>query len=902
MKSFLFVCYLMITIFSFPAFATNYYLSNTGNDLGSGTSPADPWHTISQLNTSALFPGDSILFLSGNIFRGQVNIVSGGSELAFLYFGTYGGSEPAIISGAESVFNWTGGTGNIYQAALLQSPAHLFMNNAQMTIARFPNSGFQIHQEGTGNTGFVDTALNQPEGYWNGATIRMRTSDRRYETNIVSSFSSSTITFQNNSSNNIENGYGYYLDNLFSALDTTGEWYYDAANQLVYFYSAADPNLSVMEASVYDDGLMIQNGSSFIVISNLRFEKQRRSGVNLALNSSFIQIVGCNFFFQGERGISCINGATDCVVEQNEFTDINGLGIGDNKLLRVSIHQNTFKRINLVPGYGLNEPNNGYAIVCSSSDSISVSANSIDSTGNGGIFCGAFNSVFRENIIQYTLLTLNDLGAIYCYGAQGSQSDFISNIILFCYGNNDGTPSNEIKNAGLYLDAAFNNSEIIKNTVANAVNGIWIKDGSSQNNISGNLIYGCSKSQLLLQEGITIGATAENKVHGNTFYALSESQEIIFLSSPFETFNPVALDSNYYFNPYNFYAIRMDIAPGLSDYPRFFTLPQWQNTMQSDYNSQATYFFWNRYHVADTLLGELIENGDFTNNFDGWMPGQTDSIVMTLDNSTPLDYGCLKLVANVKDSSSPGNIFHSGFELESGNFYRLKLSNYSIKKGNVAVKLKENFGSFAFATIPRFFPFDSFRLNYEVVVAASKDCNPCRIDLQLYGTDSLVWADNISLVPVSVSYIEPSKKSRLFINDLPVETSINLQDSIFFDLDQNIVTQQIILPPYSSSVLIFDSALITSQQQFSEARKNMYLFPNPITAGSTLHVSNGNEPGIQGHLELIDLTGKLIDHHFIEPYTIDIHYKLPNNIPAGIYFLKISSGKNIFSGKIVVVE
>lgn len=902
MKTFPFIFYLMIIIFSYPALATNYYLSNNGNNLSSGTSPADPWQTISQLNTAILLPGDSIFFLSGDIFNGQIVIASGGNESAYLYFGTYDGTEPAIIAGADAVMNWNSVTGNIYHAPLTKTPAHLFMNNVQMTIARFPNSGFQIHQGGTGNTGFVDSALGQPDEYWNGATIRMRTSDRKYETGIVSSFSNSTITFQNSTSNNIENGYGYYFDNLLSELDTAGEWYYDAANQLVYVYATADPNLSTIEASVYDDGLTIQNGSSFIVIKDLRFEKQRRNGINLTENSSFIQISRCSFFRQGERGISITNGATDCLVQQNEFTDINGQGIGDNNLLRVSIHNNTFKRINMFPGYGLDEPNNGYAMVCGISDSINVSSNRIDSTGSGGIFCGAFNSVFRENVIRNTLITMNDLGAIYCYGPQGSHSEFINNIILFCHSSNEGTPANEIKNAGIYLDEAFMESEVINNTITDALHGIWIRDGSSKNNISGNLIYGCSKSQLMLQEGYVEGATVENKVHGNIFYALSESQELVLLSSSFESFNPVALDSNYYFNPYNFYAIRMDIAPGLSEFPKFFTLPQWQNATLSDYNSHATYFFWNRYHVAETLGEELIDNGKFSNNFDGWDIGQEDSIFMALDNSTPLDFGCLKLIATVEDPASAGNVFHNGFELDSGKYYRLNLSNYSIKKGNVAVKLKETSGIFAFVSSPRFFPFESFRLNYEIVLTVSDSCTPCRIDLQLYGSDSLVWIDNVSLIPVSVFYNDPRKKSRLFINESSVEKTINLQDSIFFDLDQQVITQQIILAPYSSAVLVFDSALISSDQQFPETLFKTQLFPNPTAAGNTLHISNVIKSEARGHLKLFNLTGELIDEGFIYPYTSDINYKLPKNIPAGIYVLKILSGATAYTYRIVVSE
>lgn len=321
-----------------------------------------------------------------------------------------------------------------------------------------------------------------------------------------------------------------------------------------------------------------------------------------------------------------------------------------------------------------------------------------------------------------------------------------------------------------------------------------------------------------------------------------------------------------------------------------------------DNYSHATYFFWNRYKVTDTLSDELIQNGTFNNNFDGWVNEQPDSITMLLDNSTPLDNGCVKLEMSVTDASSEGNIYHSGFTVDSGKFYRVSLNTYSIKKGNVAVKLKENSGTYALASLQRFFPFETARNNYETVVNISSGCDTCRIDLQLYGSDSMLWIDNISLLPVSVSYTEPAKKSRLFVNESGSELTIALEDSIFFDLDQNIITQQLILPPYCSAVLIFDSSLISSDEQLPMAPSNITAFPNPAIAGSTIFLSLNREPGINYQITLRDAVGKLLDQKQLDNYNNATEYTLPKNIQGGLYFLNILSGTKIFIAKIVVAE
>ncbi len=48
------------------SFATNYYVSSSGNDGSSGTSESSPWETLSKLDAVDFIAGDKIHFKCGD--------------------------------------------------------------------------------------------------------------------------------------------------------------------------------------------------------------------------------------------------------------------------------------------------------------------------------------------------------------------------------------------------------------------------------------------------------------------------------------------------------------------------------------------------------------------------------------------------------------------------------------------------------------------------------------------------------------------------------------------------------------------------------------------------------------------------------------------------------------------
>ena len=80
--------------------ASTYFVSNSlGNDTNSGLSSQTPIKSISRLNTFNFFPGDSILFKSGDTFLGMFWLKGSGNSSHPIVVDTYGGLDKASING-----------------------------------------------------------------------------------------------------------------------------------------------------------------------------------------------------------------------------------------------------------------------------------------------------------------------------------------------------------------------------------------------------------------------------------------------------------------------------------------------------------------------------------------------------------------------------------------------------------------------------------------------------------------------------------------------------------------------------------------------------------------------------------------------------------------------------------
>jgi len=94
----------LLFLISLPlAFATDYYVSNSGNDNNNGLSTSNPWQTISKVNSMSFSPGDTIYFRAGDVWREQLTIPSSGSSGNPITFTRYGSGDNPMIRSSELI-------------------------------------------------------------------------------------------------------------------------------------------------------------------------------------------------------------------------------------------------------------------------------------------------------------------------------------------------------------------------------------------------------------------------------------------------------------------------------------------------------------------------------------------------------------------------------------------------------------------------------------------------------------------------------------------------------------------------------------------------------------------------------------------------------------------------------
>jgi hypothetical protein len=90
---------------------TTYYVSPSGSDSNSGTSPSSPWRTVKRVNEAQLRPGDGVLFQGGSTFSDETLMpADSGAAGSPIVFGSYGSGNAILPLGVwfkeESYFGF----------------------------------------------------------------------------------------------------------------------------------------------------------------------------------------------------------------------------------------------------------------------------------------------------------------------------------------------------------------------------------------------------------------------------------------------------------------------------------------------------------------------------------------------------------------------------------------------------------------------------------------------------------------------------------------------------------------------------------------------------------------------------------------------------------------------------
>jgi hypothetical protein len=892
--------------------ATNYYVSETGNDANSGTSQAQAWRTIGRVNQViyGLQPGDQILFKRGGTYRGTLIIGSSGTSGSPIAVGAYGTGNNPVLSGSTALSGWSLHQGNIWKVALANAPEHVFCAGALMTLARYPNSGWLRNDQGAG-TYINDADLTQPAGHWNGAELVVRSQNWSYDVTTVTDHTTGHLEFNNIYFNLDTLHWGYYLQNKLSELDAQKEWYHDAVNGWLYFRAPgnADPNTIPVAASTVDQGLWIQPNRHHITISGITFREYHDRAIYLE-TADHITIQNCTFEDLGQAIYSYghHNAFQNNLVQRTYKT---GLRMIDNN---TTISGNQFEEVAMQPGLG--ESNWGYMGVRISGNNNVVRENRLHTIGYIGISVES-NTLVERNFVQNALALLNDGCGI---GMDNSNGMIIrDNIVVDIVGNLESCAPN----GGEYWNIAFGiytgnlsvqNTLIERNTVGNCSGGGMHVDHtmlSGGNEFRDNVLFN-NAQQISFSDFSNYngpGAVAPYSVPaytatitGNVFHSVRADQ---LCMRQLQVWTPGGCDfgtftNNHFINPYNDQSIYVEDLYDLQ-WKRF-TLARYQAERNDELGSTTGPLRFDDYAVTSVLSQNLVANGTFDNNVNGW--GGWPSNAQVTQDYTFLDNGALKANlpnANVYPSFTLRN--PDPLSIQNGEWYRLKFSIQSNAHGEVRVGIKGDSQISGPQMIHGgYIPFDGTRRDVTMIFQSGLT-DQARVQLTNNFTEPTYWLDNVQLERVVAEPIDPLEQNKLIYNDQLTSQTFPI-DGCWRDVNGNLVSGSVTLAPFASITLLKEEDILcglsTSVEEDNASSNNenpALLHPNPVSNAGEVFLSHA--PASDIRIEVLDVQGRVVRTERLRAGQRS--FQLDGTLKAGIYTLAVVQGASPWQARLVVL-
>jgi len=461
---------LLFSLFIHDSSAVTYYISPSRGSTArnaNGRSPATAYASMRQMNAQlaggAVNPGDTILLCQGDKFMFEtIWANAAGTPTAPVTWGSYkcrDSDDKPIVSPAFTLpYQKFQRDGNyiVYemggdQNAPIYGVRAVWLGEVRHLTARWPNlrstydatlsneSEFLFHNGGEVNGNYLNnSALTQPNNYWVGATVYMRTSNWLYQQAQIVASGRGWIRVDG-APGRVS---GFYMEqNLIPQQfsrgpllypDMPGEFVYNRSHLVIYPIDARHRE-GLMDNTI---PLVCLYGSTqpamvitqpYNIIQDIEF-KWTLSGISNAQRGKFTALrntvrhaVGWGIQSGSAAGSivkenKVYNAEADCIILDSQWGIIEG---------------NEVDGCGLIAGYGFSMGAASTGIVSMNSDIIN---NKIRNTGYSGITPHAVRNV-RNNHISNVMKTLNDGGGIYMFGTAGSQTVIEGNIIENIVGN-----------------------------------------------------------------------------------------------------------------------------------------------------------------------------------------------------------------------------------------------------------------------------------------------------------------------------------------------------------------------------------------------------------------------------------------------------------------------------------
>lgn len=780
--------------------ATTYYVANSGKDTNDGTSETTPWQTIDKVNQVIFADGSTIKFKRGDTFRGAIVTSKYPKHITF---GAYGTGDNPILAGSLNITGWKptthpGLNAKIYEADVSALPLtdkgieYLFVKGNLMTIARYPNVDNPAAKKwlkvgaSAGTDAFTDPALvtyRKPDGYWKGATLRIRSYSWTYTVLPITGYNAANGKITAKGLGDQLPEWGYFLDGKLEELDNPGEWYYDANAKKVYLYPLSTDNLnsSSVEGATYDSGISVAAQEDNTIIENLMFRHYLVSGVAIVAATNVI-LRNCQFEHNltGATAWDSPNVSITGNIFDNHLKDTISLSAQPGFDVQQSIvEKNLITNSGMYPAYGVRWQGTYQGLGISVfGKAYTVRQNTIDTSAHSGMYLkDGGHHLIENNLIRNSLVLLNDGGAL-TIGSDGNTIH--GNFLLESKGNVDDsngcgslntTPcmQHSAYGMGIGADNNYKDNVIENNTVANnTYTGIRL-NAYVNTTVRNNVVYNNDNAQISIED--TKGPSHDNVVTGNTIFSLTPDQLGISLTN---ATNHGSFDNNYYCNPYS------DII-FLRDNKRY-SLAHWQNKFPT-YDKTSTQCGIHLPEYTSSNVGaNLLLNATFDKDISKW--SGSGAVTTSYDPAqTKLDGGSLKAVYK---GTGNGNVIPNTLSLTANQTYRLKFSAVGNGFGNIHLRINDTAKNPSVLLKESYFAYDTSRRDYELIFTSPTTTAAGKILFITTNEDAnTYWLDNVRWEPVTAGLNDATQKVALITNSSDV--SKFLLEQQYRDLDGQVV-------------------------------------------------------------------------------------------------------------------
>lgn len=531
--------------FTYKSQATNYYVSNVGNDANAGTSPGASWQHVSKVNSSVFNPDDSVLFNGGDSWNEALRFPSSGTSGHVIYIGAYGTGANPIITGLQTVTGWTDSTGNFWVANVPNSVAYqntVLINGVITAKGRYPNvTNLTCNEIGYTKISTIPALPFDPTG----AEVVLRSYAWIIDVskiNSVSGINAHDTFYVQPLTYNLTNQFNYFIQNSINCLDTQNEWAYDSLNKKLYIYSTLQPSAQI---SVLDTVVSTHN-RSYLTFQNIQFQGGNRITFSMDSGSNVI-LKNYSINYSGMNGIG-LNKSPKTTIQNGTINNSLNDGIytrwpSDSTLFDTD----TIKNSGTIVGMGLSG-NAASEAVFAYGNTIKFQNNRTDSAGyNAYTWFGGLRDTVYRNYITNFCLTKADGSGIYTDGNLTSNPQTGSLVRSNIVDKGIGFDANNAV-SGIYMDNQSTGIRIDSNTVSNIFRGgdIALNGGSNftvRDNTAwayqGTTSTAASGASFFVGNSIAFGTST---IINNIFYSTYRFSPVVYFGTGTGTSTE---DSNY---------------------------------------------------------------------------------------------------------------------------------------------------------------------------------------------------------------------------------------------------------------------------------------------------------------------------------------------------------------------